>query len=447
MERLLVFFLSTVFCCNLSAQLPVLHADSLQRYFTEKVKLLDRDNALRNQYRIDLYGVTVYASAAANAAHNPEYFVSWSDLDLFRNIVQRAERSEAIGILQQKKSNPFPPEVVREYEKSDVRRTNEHAALNKTQPLAGYRIALDPGHVADDLDMGKVEQKYLDFKLPGKNSDSVPVQLVEGQLTWATALLLKTRLEKAGATVLLTREGPGMTAFGKTYRQWMQDDYQRTLDSLVKVKGANDPGLRHVLHESHPDPYARFRYVFRDAELRKRAERINAFHPDYTLIIHYNVDETNTDWKKTSDRDFCMAFVGGAFQAGELDDAEKRYDFLRLLLTEELEKSTRFSSACISSCSDALGVPLAKQNDATYLVSSCKKTSAAGVFARNLANTRLVQGTLEYGETLYQDNVSESLFLMQNDVLIPGTETMTSKRVATVANAYYDAVIKAVSGR
>jgi N-acetylmuramoyl-L-alanine amidase len=407
------------------------------KHYTQRTQLLlDRSGALGTHYKIDLFGVYIYADAAARAADRPEYRVSWNELPIYKAILAHAPREEARRILLEKGNGPFPPEITKTYYQLG---THSHGdfAPSSTLPLNGLRIALDPGHFAHDSASSRVEDKYLDFKVAGNGPDSVRINFFESQLTWQTATLLAQQLRSAGAEVMFTRQY-GTTAFGKTYEQWKKDDYQRTRDSLFILR-PDDANLKKLLNPRLAnDDRLIFRFVFRDAELRKRAELINAFRPDLTVIIHYNVDETNTDWKRTTPRNYSMAFTGGSFHSGELADSEKRFDFLRLMLTDELINSITFSGAVTRRMESELNVPLATPRDATYLQSSSHATGQPGVYCRNLSLCRLVQGTLVYGETLYQDNAQECKLLMQAaQTPNPGPESRTFQ----VAMAYYNGIL------
>ncbi|HXC06644.1 MAG TPA: hypothetical protein VNZ86_17930, partial [Bacteroidia bacterium] len=70
---------------------------------------------------------------------------------------------------------------------------------------------------------------------------------------------------------------------------------------------------------------------------------------------------------------------------------------------------------------------------------NCLSTSSEGVYCRNLILTRIIHGTLVYGETLYQDNKEESLNLMQETQDDMGIKT--SSRVKQVADSYYQGIL------
>jgi N-acetylmuramoyl-L-alanine amidase len=419
-------------CSVIQAQLPIVGADSLQKHYTKKAKQwLDKDASCARMYTIDLFGFTMYASPEDKAAQRAEYRITWQELSTFQHLMASTSAAEAMQIMQQKGGGPFSPEIQKRfYISSPV--SSEYSPQAKL-PLNGLRIALDPGHIAGDTTMGQIEQKFLKIKV-WNGRDSVDQFLVEGILTWQTAALLKYQLEQAGAQVLLTRNGPGLTAFGYSFEEWKNLHYQRSLDSLVVLDPANANLKKLKSGKERSDKFI-FWHVFREIEMRKRAELINAFHADLTVIIHYNVNEKNTDWKVVTAANYNMCFIPGAFTAAELSTPESRFHFIRLLFSEQIEASGKASNGVLKSVVDKTAVPAAQQSDATYLEKSCVKY-APGVYCRNLGLTRLVTAPLIYGETLYMDHSTEFHALQYASVEEP------SERVKTIAAAYYAGVVE-----
>ncbi|HEU4719495.1 MAG TPA: hypothetical protein VFU15_16745 [Bacteroidia bacterium] len=410
--------------------------DSLAAFYSHKAAaLMDRDTALGDFYRIDNTGVYMFAGAGMKAQNVPEYFIAWNELDIFRNIVSQNSHDDAMCILLAKGDRPFSKDVAYKYGK---KKSPPLHFFMQEKPLNGFRFAIDPGHFASDSATAHIEDKYLDFYENVPGADSVRIFFWESMLTWQTAVLLAQKLRDAGAEVMMTRQSYGLTAMGKTFQQWKQDDYPRCLDSLLALDPTNK-NLRALKSGKKKDDRSIFRFVFRDVELKKRADLINAFHPDLTVVIHYNVDNENKDWKKPTDKDFCMTFVGGSFERGELDDPGKRFDFLRLLLTDDIPQSISACGIAAKQFSEDLDVPLAKSSDASYLQKDCIYAGEPGVFCRNLALTRMITGPVIYGETLYEDNVKEAFLL--NQTPSPAIRNdLEETRVEEVADAYFRAV-------
>lgn len=425
---------------NLRAQMPVLGADSLAKHYQNKMnRYIDRDTALGDFYTIDLNGISVFASAKDKKAGKAEYRITWQELPLYKNLLRSVPRAEAMAIMKAKGSGTFSADIQKNYFTMPV---DSADTLRPTadKPLLGYRFAVDPGHFAYDSLTSRTEDKYIDFYVRNQN-DSQRVKFYESQMTYNIAFVLCNKLRAAGAEVMLTRTAYEYTAFSKTFERWKKDDYPRTLDSLLKIY-PKDPNLLALKNGKLKDNKSIYKFVFRDVELRKRSELINAFHPDLTIIIHLNVDEDNKDWKKPTDKNFCMTFVGGAFQAGELSDPERRFDFLRLLLTDDLDQSLYVSGLAASHFTSELEVPLAKQADASYLRNNCIAADEPGVFCRNLSLTRMVQGPLVYGETLYQDNKDECMKLYADSKrLSMGGRGGNGVRTTEIGEAYYNAIL------
>jgi len=301
--------------------------------------------------------------------------------------------------------------------------------------LLGYKIALDPGHFGTNLQDAHVEQKYLYF--PAKTGEKIDtVKLFESTLTFNTASILKAMLEEQGAEVFVTRQQANFTSFDCTYSDWLVLHKKRVLDSM-RAKGSMPP--QKYLTLSKANNYDFFWSFFRDFDLANRAMKINNFDPDVTLIIHYNVDEKNVPWTKCTPKNFTMAFIGGAFTADNLSKHDGKAHFMRLLLTDQLNRSQSLAQETVASFNKQLDIKIATQSDATYLKSSCLKTASPGVFCRNLALCRKINSPLVYGESLYQDNEKESFFLMQSDKDLYGIKT--NERLQKVAQSYYDGLL------
>lgn len=302
--------------------------------------------------------------------------------------------------------------------------------------LTELKIMIDPGHIAGNLTMAHTEQKFLRFtkqNAPALKQDSVDI--AEGMLTFETATILKNMLQEKGVTVALTRKENG-TSFGYTYDEWIKNYKKKTLDSLLSIEKITTQKHKQLMSENAAKFFIDF---FKDYELQQRARVINAFKPDMTVIIHYNVDEKNTDWKKPSDKDFCMTFIPGCLIADNIKTVAGQINLLRLLLTDDIDESEKISGLVVNQLSQQLKITIAKKVDATYLTEHCLAAPTNGVYSRNLALCRLVQTPLVYGECLYQDCEDECYELTKNTEIVYGVKT--NKRVALAAQSFYNAII------
>ncbi|KOY86836.1 hypothetical protein AD998_12400 [bacterium 336/3] len=299
------------------------------------------------------------------------------------------------------------------------------------KPLLGWKIALDPGHFAGDLQTARIEGKYLQMTL----SDSTQIEFWESHLAWATAKLLQEKLANAGATVMLTRSKPEYTAFESTFKSEYQEYTHRHMYAEQKMrKSMKSQKTRMPLPQN-----TFFQVSFKRNELRKRVEKINAFQPDLTLIMHYNVDEKNTNWNKPISKNFSMAFVGGAFELEDLKE-ESLDDFVRLMCTQDTEKSISVAQKVLQFHQQDAKVPIVSlANDQDYLQDKCLYTGVQGVYTRNLLLARAIEGIVCYGESLLQDSEQEIRRL--NEKTLKVGDIYTSPRVLEIAEAYFKGIL------
>jgi hypothetical protein len=302
----------------------------------------------------------------------------------------------------------------------------------KGPPLQGFRVALDPGHFATSLEDAMVEQKYLYFVKDSIHSPNDTVKIFESELNFTTALFLQKMLEEQGAEVMLTRSQANHTSFNCSYRDWIKLHKIRVLDSLKNADAMSPERCAKLVKASD---YKFFWDFFRDYDLVNRARKINAFNPHATAIIHYNVDEKNEPWKRPSDKNYTMTFIGGAFSHEGFEKPEARIHFLRLLLSNELNQSEKLSALTVTQFNKYLGVEIASQFDADYLKDNCMPTESKGVFARNLILARIINSPIVYGEALYQDNVKECEELMKKSLEKYGIKS--NQRLLNASTAYY----------
>lgn len=417
-----IFILSIFLSIQIACAQDTSNLYYIKHYNQKVIKYLDKEKSLSGYYQIDKDGIKIFASAQDKANKKVEFEMTYSQIKPYsKHIKDFSITAYQKGKLQ------LPLDAV--YTKSQSPTSN--------QKLKGYKIAIDPGHIANDFVTGDLEKKHLKFKLDATSIDSDSIEIAEGMLTNATAKILKEQLEKEGAIVLLTRTNE-KCAFGKTFEQWKKEDFKRVVDSLFKIGEIKAYQKQYFLSDKVVDRDI-FRVLFRDLELAKRAEIINKFKPDLTIIIHYNVDETNLEWEKPSTKNFNMAFIGGAFMKKDLSTPEKRFEFLRLLISDDLEKSIQLSAEAIKCFEKNLGIKTAETKNAKYLQEGCISTETKGVYCRNLQLTRYIHSPLVYGETLYQDNINECKLLNQE------TDKTKNERVKLVAESYYQAILNYVA--
>lgn len=405
------------------------------KYYTQKVeKFLDKERALSPYYSINRDGISIYESLQKKLKKDFEFHINFDKIDNFNLYLKNTDGEQVFETYKNGNYNMAIPFALN----LNVDSSNVDSSFTaETKRLKGLKIAIDPGHIAGDMEMGDIEKKCLTFKCDTLKGLMDSIAIAEGVLTFATAKLLKDKLEAEGAEVFMTRPFNSSSAFGVTFDDWLKTNYVATVDSLFKV-GKLSPAQKQFFHSSRPTKRDKFRVIFKDVELAKRSEIINNYNPDLTIIIHYNVDETNTGWVKPANNNFNMVFVGGAFMKNDLSTPQKRFEFLRLLITNDLEKSIALSSDVIQSFEKNLNVKTATIKDATYLLDGCLSAGEVGVYCRNLQLTRYIHGPLVYGETLYQDNKMECIALNKE------YDKTKNIRVQQVAEAYFQGVLNYV---
>jgi len=301
--------------------------------------------------------------------------------------------------------------------------------------LQGVRIALDPGHFAANYSESKIEGKFVKLVSDEARSKDT-ITLVEGQLTFMTADLLKRMLEDQGAKVMITRAKAGYTAFEISYTDWFRFHRFRVLDSLVAIKEITAAECTNYKKLSKNQLFWQF---FRDYELVERSRKINNFYPHLSVIIHYNVDDKNAPWTKTTHRNTSMCFIPGGFNSTDLKKTVTKLHFVRLLVSDQIKKSELIGKHTIHAFQKNLKINTAKQIDTDYLMKNSLVSEGEGVFCRNLILTRYINSPLVYGESLYQDNSIECTLL--NNCNYESYNVAVPQRVYQVSKAYYEAVL------
>lgn len=348
-----------------------------------------------------------------------------------------SQAAKAISAMKADSAGKLYELLLSQKEISTINASTPAKTKSREKPLNGLKICIDPGHIAGNMQMARTEQKYLHFTkevYTDLKTDSVDIG--EGMLTFQTASILQKMLEEKGAEVVLTRKN-NCTTFGIPYDEWYKKHKKNTVDSLFRLEKITAQKHKQLLHMSRETFFVEF---FKDFELQQRARVINYAAPDFTVIIHYNVNEKNAPWLKPSDKDYCMAFIPGCITTDNIQSPAGKINLLRLLLCNDINESEKISALLVNELSLQLNIPIAKTSDASYLSEHCIASPSAGVYCRNLALCRLVKSPLVYGECLYQDSNKECYELMKNTENVDGIKT--NKRVVAAARAFYNAIIK-----
>lgn len=304
------------------------------------------------------------------------------------------------------------------------------------RPLKGLKIALDPGHIGGDW--ARLEARY--FKI-GKDP-----AVEEAKLNLITCQILAERLEADGASIVWAKHGYEPTT----------DERPDTLhhEAIAALSpNASSPGNDEVfgLHVSssrsrraHAPSENRINneaalLFYRVAEIRARADLVNKAHPDLTICVHYNANDWgDPDHPSLNGSSRLIIFLNGTYEAGELANADERYDLMRKLLDGDAAQEERGCDLVGRQMLDALGYP----PDQFQTSFSRQITDVPSVYARNLLANRLYHGPVIYCEGPYM-NASDAYYrIIAGDYL--GKRTIQGKSVPSIYRQYALAVERGV---
>ena len=244
--------------------------------------------------------------------------------------------------------------------------------------LRGLRIALDPGHLGGEW--AKTEERWFQI------GNHKPV--TEGDMVLHVAKLLKSELERRGASVSLTRSS----------------SKPATNLRPEKLKGPAIQSLRDQGRAINPASLKSEaeRLFYRTAEIRARARKVNGqLKPDLVLALHFNAESWGNPAHPTlTGLNHLHLLVSGCYSARELSYEDQRYDLMAKLLNRSYDKEVAVSRAVAQSMARATRLP-----PYTYTGDSAIKVGGSPyVWARNLLANRLFECPVVYLEPYVMNN-------------------------------------------
>ena len=391
---------------------------------TEKATLVAKDPEVHSYYSFDNEGLSIYASAEDKANFNAECKVYYEEFEIFKTLFKNAD-IESLKIIYEKKGTQKLN--IDQYEGYLPTKEKELSTL----PLSDVRIALDPGHLGGSMETAMMEGKFVRIK----NHDGSITEFNEGNIALKTAEILAKKLEAQGAKVMLTRNKPGMSALDMSYEDWLKASFEFALEKALKDGELSNTDYTKL--KKNRDKKEIHDLLFKRLDIEERARKINQFRPDLCLVIHYNVDEENylnrdreNQLLKGTNANYSMVFMPGGFLKHELAKKEERIELMRLLMTNDLAVSLRLNSMIMDELLEHLKVPpISPDSEMGYIRNASIFTGHEGVFARNLALTRMVHAPICYTEPLCQDNIKEYPRLAEGS------------RIEEVAEAYFQGIM------
>jgi len=294
----------------------------------------------------------------------------WIEIQRDQALIKREDDDPEPIALKFRAFEETPPPLPRYWRTREQWRESIPAA--EQPPLAGLKIALDPGHLGGEF----AAMEHRSWK-----AGDGPL-FREGDFVLLVAQKLKPRLEQLGAEVSLVRDAPGPVT----------DDTPESLrplaEKLTDEKEPLTPGLEIDLENRQRKIDALANLLFyRVSEIRARANLVNdTIQPDVVLCLHVD-GATPAKGEKLIDRGYAHYLVNGAYSEGELAFDDQRLQMLDKLLSGAWREERGLAGAMAASFREVNGLPphvylgdnAVRINDDPY------------VWARNLAANRLYQ--------------------------------------------------------
>lgn len=313
-------------------------------------------------------------------------------------------------------------------------------------PLTGLKVALDPGHMGG-RSWDNLTGKYI--------KDSQGTIVSEGTTVLQIALLLKTELEKLGATVLVTRDSlkPVTTDNLNTYdtlpyalNEIRESIHLPWFQKLIAKNAAGttlfqlfdqSPQIKRIFSKKERANY----FIFR-SDLAARSDMINDFKPDIALILHLDVAVSNNNPQGLNAKApyETRAFVFGAYDPTEFASrADRKYFINHLLDDKSWSLSLDLSRSITQQLQSDLGLRLSRQTaERTVLVEP-------GIISRNLGVTRRLKvPAVSYLECLYYNRPDEFKLLSdtKHSMIIEGKNIPYSDRVVKIVQSLKKGILK-----
>jgi len=395
--KILLFTIFVLVSTSVCAQ-KILNYHDYQELAKYNLSYLDKTGALKAQrVKFKQHTLELFDEKGVN-----EFTTSWPQVPQLVRRLETGDHKDLYGGMHKN---------LKELSNGLINQGNEYRPV--PTEMSQILVAIDPGHFAKNFTEAIREDKYV--KMHGSDLGlSKDISFYEADLADITGAIVKIELEKLGAKAFLTK-GMGENSLGKSFHDWYAKDYKGDLQKYY-----NDGDVPKADYETYlkSDSNTIFNTFYRFVEFRKRIDLINNSNPTVSIIIHYNAVEGGKrdaeGFLKPVQTNYSMAFVPGALNNSEVKRYSEKLDFLRLLMSSDLNKSMRLAHLILTE-ENLIGVPPVQNDQHVLDERYCSRTDYDGVYCRNLAMTRTVRGPLVYLEALLQDNAKEAIELSKRD--------------------------------
>jgi hypothetical protein len=293
------------------------------------------------------------------------------------------------------------------------------------KPLAGLRIALDPGHLGGKW--AKMEERWFQV------GESKPVQ--EGDLVLRVAKLLAPQLQKLGAKVFFVRNS------NEPVTSKRPDDFRELARKILIKNGVPQPRAE-VLDPDDPAKEQTIRWqseilFYRYSEIRRRAVVVNTkLHPDLVICLHFNAEVWGDPTNPTLiDINHLHLLANGSYLKEELEFDDERFEMIRRLLSRAYDEELPLADAVAASMAKATQLP-PYQYPTT--LTTTKVGSSGYVYARNLLATRLYRCPVVYCEPYVMNSRDGFARIQAGDY--EGTRNINGVERQSIFREYADSV-------
>lgn len=298
----------------------------------------------------------------------------------------------------------------------------------KGGPLAGIKIALDPGHIGGEW--AKTEERWF------KSGDAPPVE--EGEMTLRVAKMVADRLRALGARISFVRD---KTEPVTPYRP---SNFSEAARAILRAHGVENPPDDF----QRPDDPLREQSVrwqseilfYRMSEIRERARLVNSkLRPDLVLCFHFNAEAWGDERNPTlTDKNHLHLLVNGSYLPSELESDDLRFEMLHRLLSRTYDEEIKVADTAAAAMAKKTGLPAYE-----YTTDTVTRSGSTGyVYARNLIATRLYRCPVVYYEPYVMNSNEVFARIQAGDY--EGTRAINGVERPSIYREYTDGVVDGI---
>ncbi len=324
-------------------------------------------------------------------------------------------------------AKPLPPAYWRP--RADLPPPIPSPASPSDQPLAGVRVALDPGHLGGRW--AKREERWFQI------GDSPPV--TEGDMTLRVAGLVAERLLALGAArVDLVRHGDEPS----TNRR--PADLADAARRMLVEGGVTEP---RPTFDGPADPLRQLSIpwmsdvLFTRADIRARAVKVNrVLRPDLVVCLHFNAEGWGDPAKPALvPKNHLHLIVNGCYSAEEIAKADVRFEMLLKLLNGSSKEEIPLAGCVAASLAAATGLPPYEYTGPNAI----RVSDNPYVWGRNLLANRLYECPVVYAEPYVMN--SQAVFDRVEAGDYEGTREFAGGPRRSIFREYADAVAEGLA--